>query len=292
MLVNDLKSNSTKTATKTKFAPVVPGDHGAYVMLLVPLLIGTIAGAMQRNINFQFLPVILLILTMVAGFFVYEPLDKLTKANINPVVRQQAKLWLAIYAAIGVITGLMLLLIWQKWALLLFGCAELLPMVAYLISKKWRKQRSLPVRLAGIAGLVLSEPAAYYIVTNRIDGLAIGLWVANVLYFGSQLFYVRAWFEAKKQLKQGLPPVPAWLLRATFIFLALGFLILIGFVVTQILPWQVLLAFAPLAVKLAMGLRKPPINIPLIRIGLFELVQSLIFALLLLLPIYQNFHLH
>ena len=283
------KAGSIRGASKkAKMAPLLPGDHGAYAMLLVPEFCGLVVGGMQGlngGVN-PGLGAALLTLALLGGFFAYEPLDVLTRPGVNPAARQRAQLWLVLYLGVALVSGLPLVLIWQRWGLVLIGLGGLLPPLAYLGAKKWRKQRSLGVRLAGISGLTLSAPAAFYLFTGRLDGLALGLWLAALVYFGSNLFYVRAWFEGRKREKLNHRiTLPGWLVAATLGYLALGLLALSGFIGLGWLPWTVLLIFAPLVVKVAMALRRPPVYIPIKQIGLFEFGQSFIFALLLILTL-------
>jgi hypothetical protein len=192
---------------------------------------------------------------------------------------------LAIYLAITVVSGAPLALLWQRWWLVWLAIPATLPLLTFLVAKRWRKQRSLGVRWLGIAGLVVSGPACYYLATGQLDGLALGLWVAGLFYFGSTLFHVRIWFEAKKREKTmpQAPRIPGWLLALTLGYLALGYLGVAGLAAATLLPWAILLVFAPMTAKMLMALRRPPTYIPIKQVGLFEFAQSVVFALLLLL---------
>ena len=224
-----------------------------------------------------------------AAFFAHAPLEVIFKPNVNDRARHRARTWLIIYGIILAVCGISLILAWQLWGILWLALPAAIPLVVDLISRKSRKQRSLGVRLTGIGGLVLSAPAGYYVATGNLDTLALGLWAVNLIYYGSSLFYVRVWFEARRLGKDSCNPVqtlvPAWLLKITLIYHGLGLLLFLGLALLGILPWTALLAFAPLGFKLGMALRRPPINIPIKQVGLFELSQSLVFTLLLILAL-------
>ena len=287
-----VKEKATEQVTKAKasFTPMVPDDHGAYAMLLIPLVIGLVVGAMQ-GFTANVVPALalpLLTLALLAAFFIHAPLEVLSKPNVNPAAKQRALNWLVIYGAVLLVCGLTLLLAWQLWGLVWLALPAAIPLVVDLVSRKWRKQRSLGVRLTGIIGLVLSAPAAYYVATGQLDALALGLWMVNLVYFGSTLFYVRIWFEAKrleKTRKPGAAHIPGWLLQITLLYHAAGAALIGGLVWAEILPWTVFLVFLPLAVKLAMALRRPPTYISIKKVGLYEFAQSFVFALLLILSL-------
>jgi hypothetical protein len=277
----------TNRIPKINFAPPIPGDHGAYVMLLVPAVLGLIVGLMRGldpQINILS-ATILLFLALLAVFFAFEPLDVLAKPNINPVARKKAQVWLGIYLGMVLVSGAPLVLIWQRWSLGWLVIPALLPLVTFLIAKKWRRQRSLGVRWLGISGLVISGPACYYLATGRLDGLALGLWVVGLVYFSNGLFYIRIWFEAKKRakIKPGEPPIPGWLFALTVGSMTVGLLVVAGFAALQILPWTTLLVFAPMIAKMSLALRRPAIYIPIKQVGFLELAHSFVFALLFVL---------
>ena len=56
---------------------------------------------------------------------------------------------------------------------------------------KNRKERNLAGELMGVLGLTLSSPAVYYVGQGKLDQAAVELWIINVLYFISSVFYVR-----------------------------------------------------------------------------------------------------
>jgi hypothetical protein len=252
-------------------------------MLLVPLVSGFVVGWMHNLAgDVNFFSFLLLTVAMVATFFAYEPLNVLAKAGINPSAKHHAQRWLIFYLVIAAVSGLALLVVWQRWWLIGLAMIALMPLGLTLLARKWRKQRSLPVRLTGIAGLVVSAPVAYYLATANLNLTAFGLWIASLAYFGSTLFYVRTWFEAKKAEKQH-KALPDWLKLATVGYFLISLVLLVVMIVNDILPAVIWLAYLPLLVKMAMAFRNPPIHIPIKQIGLLEFGQSFVFALLLIL---------
>jgi hypothetical protein len=267
-------------------APPVPNDHGAYAMLIVPLLLGAILGALRGPAGE---PNPLLVTLFFAGallalFLASEPLAALARPRASTAARRRSLLWLGIYLGLAALAGAPLLVVWHRWALGWFLAVPAGLMLLFLVAVKARKQRSLGVRLPAIVGLTLSGPAAYYAVTGSLDAPAWGLWAACAVYFAGTIFNVRAWFEATRQRKSGVaqPRLPAWLVSAIVLYLAAGALLVAALIGAGVLPVMAWPAFVPSVLRAGWTLWRVPIHIPIKRVGLLELAQSSLFALLLL----------
>jgi hypothetical protein len=267
-------------------APPVTNDHGAYAMLLLPMLIGFILGAWRGPAAGTNLPLVLLLFAgaILALFLASEPLGTLARPRANAAARGRALRWLGIYLSVAVLAGVSLLAIWGRGGLLAFLAVPGVLMLLFLVAVRGRKQRTLGVRLPAIVGLTLSGPAAYYAVSGRLDAVAWGLWAACAVYFTGTIFNVRAWFEATRQLKGGAaqPHLPAWLVAAILLYLLVGGLVFAGCAWAGALPWAALLAFVPSVLRAGWTLWRVPVHLPIRRVGLLELGQSSLFTLLLL----------
>ncbi|MBF6612485.1 MAG: YwiC-like family protein [Chloroflexi bacterium] len=270
-------------------AACVPNDHGAYAMLLVPMLLGLIVGAVHGVAPNSNPPVTftLFALSLISLFFASEPLSIAFKPRVSTPARRRALLWLGIYLFAASLAGAPLLLIWNLWALGWFLAPAAALLLLLLIAVKLRKQRSLGMRLPGIVGLTLSAPAAYYIATGTLDETAWGVWAACAIYFAGTLFNVRAWFEANKQKKAGIatPRLPAWLVASILTYLATGALIIWACALMEALPWAALAAFVPSLLRASWTLWRTPVHLSIKTVGLIEFAQSFLFALLLLVTV-------
>jgi hypothetical protein len=290
MLKTDTGPQSTERLPKLWLgAPYVPNDHGAYAMLLVPMLLGLIVGAVHGVAANSNPPVTftLFALSLISLFFASEPLSIAFKPRVSTAARRRALLWLGIYLFAAGLAGAPLLFIWNLWALGLFLAPAALLMLIFLIAVKLRKQRSLGMRLPGIVGLTLSTPAAYYIATGTLDETAWGLWAACAIYFAGTLFNVRAWFEANKQKKAGIatPRLPAWLVASILTYLVVGALIIWACALLGALRWAALVAFVPSLLRAGWTLWRTPVQLPIKTVGLIEFAQSFLFALLLIVTV-------
>lgn len=186
-------------------SPPVPNDHGGYAMLLVPMLLGFILGTVHGITPNTNPPVAftLFAVSLISLFFASEPVSVAFRPRAGTAARRRALLWLGIYLLVAGLAGALLLFVWKLWELGWFLAPVAALMLLFLIAVKLRKQRSLGVRLPGIAGLTLSAPAAYYVATGSLGTTAWGLWAASAVYFVGTVFNVRTWFEANKQKKGG-----------------------------------------------------------------------------------------
>ena len=293
MLKTDAKTQATGEPVGLRLgAAPMPDDHGAYAMLLLPMVLGFILGAV-RGVDPLTDPLgvvagcLLFAVALMALFFASEPLSVAFKPRSSVGARRRAVRWLAIYLAVGVIAGAPLMLVWGLWGLGWFVVAAGALMVLFLVAVKVRKQRSLGVRLPGIIGLTLSGPGAYYVVTGRLDAQAWGLWVACAVYFVGTVFNVRSWFEMNRQKKSGIeePKLPGWLVACIVAYIAGGALVVAGIAAWGALPWVAFVAFVPSLLRAVWTLRSTPYRIPIRRVGLIEFAQSFAFALLLLVAI-------
>ncbi|HST03661.1 MAG TPA: YwiC-like family protein [Chloroflexia bacterium] len=269
-------------------APPIPDDHGAYAMLLLPMVIGFILGivrgvAPSAGALEVAMACVLFAVALVALFFASEPLSVAFKPKASTGARRRAARWLAIYLAVAACAGAPLLFVWGLWGLRWFLVVAGVLMLAFLVAVKMRKQRSMALRLPGILCLTLSGPAAYYVTTGRLDAQAWGLGVACAVYFVGTIFNVRAWFEINRQKKSGISPtrLPGWLVTAIWLYLAGGALAVALTVLADALPWAAYIALVPSLLRAIWTLWSTPAHIPIKRIGLIEFAQSFAFAILL-----------
>jgi hypothetical protein len=265
-------------------APLIPDDHGAYDMLLLPMVWGFIVGAIQGQGTQGVVAACLLFgVALVALFFASEPLGVVFKPRSGAAARYRAVWWLAIYLGVGVIAGAPLLLVWGLWELGWFAVVAAGLMVVFLVAVKMRKQRSLGVRMPGIICLTLSGPGAYYVVTGRLDPMAWGLWVACAIYFVGTVFNVRSWFEMNRQKKSGVgePRLPGWLVGSIVGYLVVGGLAVAVLAAWGALPWVAYVAVVPSLLRAGWTLWRTPYWLPIKKVGLIEFAQSFAFGVLL-----------
>ncbi len=260
--------------------PPLPKEHGAWVILYAPMVLGLVAAA--RN---DLVAGLLTFATVTSIFLGREAASLLIRGRSTPQIRR----WAGIYALAATIFGVMLLassvviplVVVGLLALSLFGIHSAL----LRFSGRRRLDRSQWGEIVGVAALTLTAPAAYVAATGHIDGKIALLWLACVAYYSSGVFYVKMWLAAVKMKKSW--DSAAKLKCGIQNNLYNGFLaaaVIIASLQFHSVPARLLLclAYLPAIIRSAWGYRQlSPKLPPLKRVGLQETCYSVWFTLML-----------
>jgi archaellum biogenesis protein FlaJ (TadC family) len=269
-----------RVKSSTRLSIPLPKEHGSWAMLTVPLIIGfAVATPWQWRS-------ILLIGAALGLFLVRFPIDTLIKTRKRPQAdRAWLVRWAIVYGSIAALCGGWLIAIDQLTWLIPLGAVS-----AVLLAYHWwlverRQEMSARGEVAGICGLALGAPLAYYVATGMIDGTALGLWIVNALYFGGTVFYIK--LKVRQQPKEPAPNrVSERLVKAkaclTYQSVVLTLVILL--VALNRLPALALLAFVPMTLKVLYGATqwqdRKSLSLP--RLGIVEIIHSALFAMLII----------
>ena len=249
-------------------------------MFAVPLIVGFAVAAQWHWRS------IALIAAALGLFLVRFPIDTLIKTRKRPNAERAWLIrWAMVYGSMAAICGGWLIVIDRLyWLIPLSGLG-----MALLIYHWWlverRKEMSARGELAGIFGLALGAPLAYYVSSSVLNGTALGLWIVNALYFGGTVFYIK--LKVRQQPKEPAPDrVSERLVKAkaclTYQSVVLTLIILL--VALQRLPALALLAFVPMTLKVLYGAtrwqERKSLSLP--RLGVIEMVHSAVFAVLII----------
>lgn len=261
--------------------PLLPREHGAWMMLLVPLIVGALAGGSLS-------PYVLL--TIAAAFFAYlarHPLVLIARVQgQHQRLPAATPVWLLIYAGIAGLCGLAVVALGGYWSLLGIVALAAIPLGVNLYLATRRAEMTLAGELLGIAGLSLGAPATYFVATGSF-GHGFGLWLLSFLYFGGTVFYIK--LKVRVQARQDAPAsrVQRFLIaRATVIYHVAVLAASALLVASGLVPLLAPLAYVPATCKAVHGAVdwRRPVNVK--RLGVIEIVHSLVFALLLVVAYY------
>ncbi len=258
----------------------LPGDHGSWVFLFSPLLIGFFAGKNWTSAGF------FLILSALSAFFMRQPADMMIKSYAGRRSRQDlpvTRFWLSFYALIA-LTGLYLLV--QKG----FGYISYLAVPGifvfawhlYLVSKRSeRNQIGMDVIASG--AMALAAPGAYWVSVGHYD--TIGWWLWALAWLQSAASIVYAFLRlAQRRLKDEPSTKEKMIMgRRALLYTSFNFLLTYTFATLGNLPRLIWLPFAIQFAETVYGTLKPAIDVKPTLIGMRQLMVSTIFTIVFIL---------
>jgi hypothetical protein len=245
---------------------MLPREHGAWAMLMMPYILGTLVAGWGG------LPSFLVLASVLMLFAAGRPLEAALRAGGGYAVVP-----LALYLVVGGAAGVALLVAYQRWMLLLMAAAAGAVLGAQLLLRGRRLDRSWPARLVSIAALSATGPAAYYAATTSLDIRALAVWVMPLLYSGASVFYVRLYYRTPpKQQVDGRRQAEGRMVGYLAVAVTMmAILALVGW-----LPPLGVIVMIPVAVKVAAAWRKRESRPSLRRIGMAEMGHSTLFVVL------------
>ncbi|MFY9610701.1 MAG: YwiC-like family protein [Blastocatellia bacterium] len=252
----------------------LPREHGAWAMLYVPFMIGALAGS---GSSVTMVPLLLLLLSVTFIFVARESMLEWWRARGRGKPSRPASIRLLIYLGFGGLFGAPLLVIYNRLWL-----APLAVLIGLLFAfNTWKavrgEDRTVIGETVAILGLTLAAPAAYYVTGGTWDMRAWLLWMLCSFYFASSVFYVKLRVHSLNRRREELRR-QSWRRCATYhLFLTAALLLLAA---TGSLDLFVLVAFTPVLARTFWQLARPSGQVSLKRVGLLEVVYSVIFLVL------------
>ena len=169
----------------------VPPEHGAWVILYAPLIVGF--GAAPAFFCF---PTILLTLTVTAAYLARHAAALLFRKR----GKQGTGFWLGVYLAFFLIGGLPLGVVFGRWELgQIGGCIAALFAVHGIMTvwpSRKRLDRSVLGELLAVGALAMTGPAAYVVGDGRLDATALMIWTGNSLFYAGGVIHIKMYFRA------------------------------------------------------------------------------------------------
>lgn len=248
-------------------ALMLPKEHGAWAMLLMPYLLGTLVAGWGAG-----WPSLLLLTSILTLFTASRPLELALRDR-----RSDALVRLVLYAGLGGTAGLFLLIGYHRWALIPLAVAAGAVLGAQLLLRQRRLDRTWPARLASIAALSATSPAAYYASAGSFDHRAVALWLIAFLYSGASVFYVRLYYRPPSKRKTNAEEQAREQMGR---YVGGAVVVMAGAALAGWFPPLGVAVMIPPALKLAMAWRKRDSRPSLKQIGMTEIGYSALFVVL------------
>ena len=269
-----------KTRRERRRALILPREHGAWGLLLVPMVTG--AGVAFHQASHIF-PLILLLTAALALFWLRTPLENLlgTSAMRAQTLEESHTLRSAIALLGGIAAVALAALLWagKNAGLWPLGVAVAAAFIAQAILKKLGRRTRILSEMVGTIGLTAAAPAAYYVITGEFNQTAWTLWLANILFAGDQIHYVQLRIHTAKVQGFRAKLAHGW-------GFALGQALMTAIItvacLSRLMPPIASLAFAPLLFRGWFYFIQEPTPLIVRRLGWSELKHATAFCVLLI----------
>ena len=269
----------TEKARRERYrALIVPREHGAWGLLLVPMVTG--AGVAFHHSTRVF-PFVLLLTAALALFWLRTPLESLLGISaMRAETKEERSSVTFVIAYLAMVAGLASsMLLWGGQHPLIWGmgAAAGLAFVGQALLRKMGRRTRMLSEIVGTIGLTSSAPAVYYVITGRFGITAWVLWLANLIFAGNQIHYVQIRIHTTKVVGIRAKIARAWGFGAGQIAMlaAIAAMCLLGF-----MPWLAAIAFVPLLLRGFYYFVQKPAPLRVRRLGWNELAQAIIFCVL------------
>lgn len=265
-------------------ALVIPREHGAWGILLVPLVTGACVGFLHGD---RMLQLVQFLTAALALFWLRTPLEILLGSSTMRAHSAEEKkiVWQAtvIFSLLAALPLFLLLRGGHHRGLLFIGAIAGTAFATQACVKLFGRRMRMPAQIIGAIGLTSTAAGAYYVVTNRMDGLAYALWFANWLFACDQIHYVQL------RLHNARTSGVVYRFHKGWIFLIGQFAMLAAIaalVVTSHLPFAMMIAFAPIVIRGIAWVFQSQQVLDLQWLGLTELLHAITFGVLVITSFY------
>ncbi|MBI5932208.1 MAG: YwiC-like family protein [Chloroflexi bacterium] len=261
----------------------LPQDHGSWVFIFSPLLIGIFASG---SFNYASLA---LTVAALAAFFIRQPSAMMVKAYAGRRPRGDlpvARFWFVVYGVIALLALAELFYLKQGYIALL--AVPGIPVFAwhlYLVSKRAeRRQAGVEVIATGVLSLV--APAAFWVGRGGYDSLGWWLWALTWLQSAASIVYAYVRLEQREHVPQAAPASSQerserWKMgRRAFVYTSFNLAVSVMLGWSQLLPQWIFLPFLLQWLETVWGIQNPATYWKPTRIGIRQLIVSTLWTIL------------
>lgn len=277
--MSDTKPTVCAVQQTRRRAMVVPREHGAWGLLLVPLFTGMAAGFAPGH---RVWPLLLFTVAALSLFGLRTPVGSLLKHRCDFGTYNRRTLvgfyWVSFVRTGGdrvsecahverALSSVADIRGSKCWCACNAGCSQKPGRGARMISQ-----------IVGAIGLTCTAPAAYYIGTGHLDTRAFVIWIANWMFAGNQIHFVQLRIHAAR-----VATFAEKFARGQFFLVGqpILLLVLVWASLWHILPPLSILAFLPVVVRGSRWFFQKPEPLNVKSLGWSEMKQDLAFGFLL-----------
>jgi hypothetical protein len=255
-------------------------EHGAWVFLFSPLLIGMAAGGVLR------IETLVLVIGAVAAFLLRQPMTITVKAWSGRRQKSDfwpAMFWLVVYGMVGIsAVGILATLGYGAVLYLAVPGVPVLGWHLWLVSRR-AERRQVGVEIVAAGALALTAPAAYWVGTGNYSPVGWLLWALCWGQIAGSILYT--YLRLQQRRLKSMPPLAYRLkmARNSIAYHGLLLALVAGIASSGIVPPLVSLAFALPLVENIWGGVHPAVQAKPTAIGVRQLIVSSLFTLIFIL---------
>jgi hypothetical protein len=264
-----------------------PREHGAWGLLLIPLVTGAVIGIPQGHGAAN---LVLFITAALSIFWLRTPVESYFGMGLMRIGNAEERA--AVLRSIAVLSPVVAFsvgaLLWNaaNLPLLMLGCIGGTAFAVQSALKLFGRKFRMISQAIGSIGLTSTAAGAYFAVTGRLDERAFAIWFACWLFAGDQIHYVQLRLRNSKLEGTGkrFEAARGFLLGQVIMMAVVGASIRL-----EILPVFTIVAFVPVVMRGFLWVIDKRTGLELTKLGFSELGQSLAFGALLCFAYYLRF---
>ena len=258
---------------------LIPREHGAWGMLLVPLATGAVVASRSR-LHFGALTLFVVatlalfwLRTPVEAWLGLSPIKAQTKGERAPVLRM-----IVLLCAIALASLVLLFVTGYARGLAVIGIVAAIAFGAQEAVKKLGRSGRMPAQIVGAIGLTSTAAGAYYVASGALNSTAFALWAVNWLFAADQIHFVQTRIRGSRlNTPQEKFARGKWFACAQVALVVL----LAAASVYRVIPLWTLIAFVPVLARGVAWFVRPNQTLDVHKQGFSELRQALMFGALL-----------
>jgi len=258
---------------------LIPREHGAWGMLLVPLATGAIVAS---RIGVHAGPLVLFMIATLSLFWLRTPVE--AWLGLSPIKAQTGdervsvlQLIVLLFAIAVASLGALLLTGYVR-GLVIIGIVAAIAFGVQEFVKKLGRRGRMPAQIIGAIGLTSTAAGAYYVASGVLDSTAVLLWMANWMFAADQIHFVQTRIRGSK-LKSSSDKLARgkW-----FAYGQVGLMVaLVVAAAYRLIPFWMAAAFVPALVRGVAWFVRPTQPLDVHKLGFSELAQAIAFGALL-----------
>jgi len=255
----------------------LPREHGAWGMLLVPLVTGAAAGHPRGE---RIIWILIFAAIALGLFCLRTPVEAGMEISAlrpqNDAERRLIHNSIYIYTSVACLSLAVLMLWARAYGLLLLGAVAAIAFLLQAVLKQLGRETRLNAQLTGAIALSSTAAGAYYLATGRFGTTATIIWLVNWLFAANQIHFVQLRIHStravtpREKIRRG---------RGFLLHQALCLLLLGGMWRAGGLPGLVVVAFGPLFARGFAWFVESPQPLRVHRLGASELLYAVVFGM-------------